>query len=125
MAPAAACCSVAPSRRPRCAAAAAATPYLPRHHSARRGHPPSGRPATQLVSLANTAVSLAASPLILWASDAPPLMRVGLAASIAGFGLFTTGALHWFSRPYVHELRYDPGSQELVAQTVTLLGGMR
>jgi hypothetical protein len=38
-------------------------------------------------------------------SDASPLARVAVALSVAGFGIGTTAALHWFTSPYVHELQ--------------------
>jgi len=36
----------------------------------------------------------------------PPAARATAAVGIAGFGLFTTGLLHWFVGPYVHELTW-------------------
>jgi hypothetical protein len=76
----------------------------------------------QWASLVNTMVSLGASPFIVAYSDASPLIRVGLAFSLAGFGVFTTAALHWFSSPYVHELRVDPVSGRVTAKNINIFG---
>lgn len=79
----------------------------------------------QLASLVNTFVSISASPVILAYSEASELARVAVAVSLVGFGLFTTGALHWFTSPYVHELRYTPGTGMLWMQTINLFGRER
>lgn len=66
----------------------------------------------KLVSLANTAVALAASPALSWLADAAPdgttaaayARAATVAATAAGFGVLTTLGLHWFTKPYVHEI---------------------
>jgi hypothetical protein len=66
----------------------------------------------KLVSLANTAVALAASPTLSWLADAAPdgttaaayARAATVAATAAGFGVLTTLGLHWFTKPYVHEI---------------------
>lgn len=63
------------------------------------------------VSLANTAIALIAAPFILLYADVSYVSRVGLSASMAIFGILTTGALHWLTKPYVHELVYHAGQQ--------------
>jgi hypothetical protein len=45
----------------------------------------------QRISLANTALALAAAPAIIWFTDISYVSRVGLATSLALFGLLTTG----------------------------------
>jgi len=66
----------------------------------------------KLVSLANTAVALAASPALSWLADCAPeassaaayARAAAVAATAAGFGVLTTLGLHWFAKPYVHEI---------------------
>lgn len=66
----------------------------------------------KLVSLANTAVALAASPTLSWLAEAAPdgttaaayARAATVAATAAGFGVLTTLGLHWFTKPYVHEI---------------------
>jgi hypothetical protein len=66
----------------------------------------------KLVSLANTAVALAASPALSWLSNNAPegttaaayARAATVAATAAGFGVLTTLGLHWFTKPYVHEI---------------------
>lgn len=74
------------------------------------------------VSLGNTAVSLGAAPLIIEYANASLPSRIGLAISFAFFGLLTTGALHWMTTPYVHELFYTASNQNLRVKTVNLVG---
>lgn len=66
----------------------------------------------KLVSLANTAVALAASPALSWLAEQAPdgsaaaayARAATVAATAAGFGVLTTLGLHWFTKPYVHEI---------------------
>jgi len=56
----------------------------------------------------------------------PPAARAFAAAGIAGFGLFTTGLLHWFVGPYVHELKLrEKDSEEIEVTTLDVLGRRR
>lgn len=64
----------------------------------------------KLVSLTNTAVALAASPALRWLADNAPdsgaayASAATVATAAAGFGVLTTVGLHWFTKPYVHEI---------------------
>jgi len=55
-------------------------------------------------------------------ADVSYVSRIGLAASLVFFGIITTGALHWITHPYVHELRYHAASRMIDVRTTTLLG---
>ncbi len=50
------------------------------------------RACAQRVSIANTAIALVAAPLIVTYADVSYVTRVGLATSLALFGVLTTGA---------------------------------
>ena len=41
-----------------------------------------------------------------------------------GFALLTTGALHWFTKPYVHALAYDAASGAVQVTGLGLLGAV-
>jgi hypothetical protein len=92
----------------------------------------------KLASLVNTAVSLAAAPAIVTLSDASPVARALVAAGAVGFGVGTTAGLHWFTAPYVHELKLLTSASSCAgggapltasdvvrARTLTLLGRPR
>lgn len=61
----------------------------------------------QYASLLNSFASFAAAPAIVSYSSASPIARVAVATSVLAFALITTGGLHWFTKPYVHQLLYN------------------
>lgn len=61
------------------------------------------------LSLFSCLLTTAAAPTLAATEAMPPAAREVAAAGIAGFGLFTTGLLHWFVGPYVHELTWRDG----------------
>ena len=58
------------------------------------------------LSLFSCLLTTAAAPTLAATESMPPAARATAAVGIAGFGLFTTGLLHWFVGPYVHELTW-------------------
>uniref|UniRef100_A0A383W2Y6 Transmembrane protein 186 n=1 Tax=Tetradesmus obliquus TaxID=3088 RepID=A0A383W2Y6_TETOB len=76
-------------------------------------------------SLLNSFASFAAAPAIISYSSASPIARVAVATSVLMFALITTGGLHWFTKPYVHQLLYNKQADMVRAQYLTLLGGTR
>jgi len=48
--------------------------------------------------------------------------KVSIAATLGGFGLFTTGLLHWFTSPYVHLLVHNPTDNSIDVKTLDVLG---
>ncbi|WIA33251.1 hypothetical protein OEZ86_006393 [Tetradesmus obliquus] len=76
-------------------------------------------------SLLNSFASFAAAPAIISYSSASPIARVAVATSVLMFALITTGGLHWFTKPYVHQLLYNKQADTVRAQYLTLLGGTR
>ncbi|KDD73173.1 hypothetical protein H632_c2460p0 [Helicosporidium sp. ATCC 50920] len=51
--------------------------------------------------------------------------NVGIAGTLASFGVFTTGLLYWFTKPYVLRLEHARGSPSALVTTATLLGTPR
>ncbi|KAF6260631.1 hypothetical protein COO60DRAFT_1625661 [Scenedesmus sp. NREL 46B-D3] len=76
-------------------------------------------------SLLNSFASFAAAPAIVSYSSASPIARVAVATSVLAFALITTGGLHWFTKPYVHQLLYNEQADTVRAQYLTLFGGRR
>lgn len=81
--------------------------------------------SVQYASLLNTFASFAAAPLIIQYSTASPIARVAVTTSVIAFAVITTGGLHWFTKPYVHQLWYSKQQQAVKAQTMSLLGGVK
>jgi hypothetical protein len=69
----------------------------------------------QYASLLNSFASFAAAPAIISYSSASPIARVAVATSVLAFALITTGGLHWFTKPYVHQLLYNKQVRWLVS----------
>ena len=78
-----------------------------------------------MVSLINSLLTCGASPLFLMNPDVSVGGAMFLAASLCTFGIGTTLALHWFTSPYVHELRFHRASEALELKTLTVLGRER
>jgi TMEM70/TMEM186/TMEM223 protein family len=76
----------------------------------------------QKLSLFSLACAVGAGPVIIGldAGDAFTA-KASIAATLAGFGTFTTGLLHWFTHPYVHRLTYDPASQDIRLDVLNFL----
>ncbi|KAL3819980.1 hypothetical protein ACJIZ3_005885 [Penstemon smallii] len=66
----------------------------------------------KLLSLSTCCLSVSLGPVITFMTS--PDMNVILKGAVASTVIFlsasTTGALHWFVSPYVHKLRWQPGS---------------
>ncbi|KAL6761808.1 hypothetical protein V8C86DRAFT_1825515 [Haematococcus lacustris] len=77
------------------------------------------------VSIGNTLVALAAAPLIMMYAEVSYVSRVGLAASLVFFGFLTTGALHWITHPYIHELKYTAATGTIDTRMTNVFGFTR
>jgi len=79
------------------------------------------------LSLFSCLLTTAAAPTLAATESMPPAARATAAVGIAGFGLFTTGLLHWFVGPYVHELtwRDDGAGASIELTTLDVLGTKR
>jgi hypothetical protein len=45
--------------------------------------------------------------------------------SVLTFAIITTGGLHWFTSPYVHQLLYNSQTDTAKVQTLSFLGGTK
>eukprot|EP01025_Chloroclados_australasicus_P065158 TRINITY_DN8840_c0_g1_i1.p1 TRINITY_DN8840_c0_g1~~TRINITY_DN8840_c0_g1_i1.p1 ORF type:complete len:220 (+),score=12.46 TRINITY_DN8840_c0_g1_i1:62-721(+) len=77
----------------------------------------------KLVSITSTSVAFLGSPLIVMFAAGTTPIKIITASSFCIFGAFTTGLLHWFTSPYVHQLKLNKESLEMSASTVSLFGG--
>lgn len=51
--------------------------------------------------------------------------KASIAGSLASFGIFTTGLLHWFTSPYTHKLVHHPETDSVEITTLDVLGRSR
>jgi hypothetical protein len=84
----------------------------------------------QKLSLFSCACALGAMPVLLLvdpasAGAAGVGAKAGIAATLGGFGLFTTGLLHWFTGSYVHRLSLERASGAATAETLSFLAQPR
>ncbi|KAK9811076.1 hypothetical protein WJX73_000254 [Symbiochloris irregularis] len=75
------------------------------------------------LSIFSCGFTLLGSPLIVQMGSAHSSLggKVAIASMLCGFGIFTTGLLHWFVGPYVHHLNYRKGSKTVEVDTLNLL----
>lgn len=48
-----------------------------------------------------------------------------MVVSLVAFATITTGGLHWFTKPYVHQLLYNSKTDMAKVQTLSFFGGKR
>ncbi|CAA0840860.1 Unknown protein [Striga hermonthica] len=77
----------------------------------------------KLLSLSTCCLSVSLGPVITFMTS--PDMNVILKGAVASTVIFlsasTTAALHWFVSPYVHRLRWRPGSDSFEVEMMTWL----
>ncbi|KAL2555515.1 hypothetical protein Fot_00254 [Forsythia ovata] len=77
----------------------------------------------KLLSLSTCCLSVSLGPVITFMTS--PGMNVILKGAVASTVIFlsasTTAALHWFVSPYVHKLRWQPGSDSFEVEMMTWL----
>eukprot|EP00879_Flechtneria_rotunda_P020577 GHRR01021652.1.p1 GENE.GHRR01021652.1~~GHRR01021652.1.p1 ORF type:complete len:239 (+),score=76.79 GHRR01021652.1:924-1640(+) len=73
-------------------------------------------------SLLNTFASFAAAPLIISYSAASPIARVAVTTAVIAFAAITTGGLHWFTKPYVHQMLVNRTSDVAKVQMLSFFG---
>uniref|UniRef100_A0A0A9D984 Uncharacterized protein n=1 Tax=Arundo donax TaxID=35708 RepID=A0A0A9D984_ARUDO len=77
----------------------------------------------KLLSLSTCCLSVSLGPVITFMTS--PQMNVILKGAVASTVIFlsatTTAALHWFVSPYIHKLRWRPGSDSFEAEVMTWL----
>lgn len=77
----------------------------------------------KLLSLTTCCLSVSLGPVFTFLAS--PQMDVILKGAVSSFVIFcsasTTGVLHWFVSPYVHKLRWQPGSDSFEVEMITWL----
>ncbi|WOL01919.1 hypothetical protein Cni_G10638 [Canna indica] len=77
----------------------------------------------KLLSLSTCCLSVSLGPVITFMTS--PDMNVILKGAVASTVIFlsasTTGALHWFVSPYIHKLRWQPGSDSFDVELLSWL----
>lgn len=80
----------------------------------------------QKLSLFSCACAVGAGPVILGLDSGMGLpAKLSLTATLASFGVFTTGLLHWFVTPYVQRMEVNRATGDVTAEVLTLFGGSR
>ncbi|KAG8390629.1 hypothetical protein BUALT_Bualt01G0103300 [Buddleja alternifolia] len=66
----------------------------------------------KLLSLSTCCLSVSLGPVITFMTspDMNVILKGGVASTVIFLSASTTAALHWFVSPYVHKLRWQPGS---------------
>ncbi|XP_042476526.1 uncharacterized protein LOC122058111 isoform X2 [Macadamia integrifolia] len=77
----------------------------------------------KLLSLSTCCLSVSLGPVITFmtAPDMNVILKGAVASSVIFLSATTTGALHWFVSPYVHKLRWQPGSDSFEVEMMTWL----
>ncbi|DBB04170.1 hypothetical protein WJX77_004853 [Trebouxia sp. C0004] len=74
------------------------------------------------LSLFSCACTFLASPIIIYMSSASSFgAKASIAFTLCGFGLFTTGLMHWFTSPYVHRLIHNSKTGLTEVETLSIL----
>ncbi|KAE8714806.1 DNA-binding bromodomain-containing family protein [Hibiscus syriacus] len=75
----------------------------------------------KMLSLSTCCLSVSLGPVITFMTS--PDMNVILKGAVASFVIFlsttTTAALHWFVSPYIHKIRWQPGSDSFEVEMMS------
>ncbi|XP_074276360.1 uncharacterized protein LOC141600082 [Silene latifolia] len=77
----------------------------------------------KLLSLSTCCLSVSLGPVITFMTspDLNVIVKGGVAASVMFMSATTTAALHWFVSPYVHKIRWEPGSDTFEVEMMSWL----
>ncbi|KAL9227128.1 hypothetical protein vseg_002860 [Gypsophila vaccaria] len=77
----------------------------------------------KLLSLSTCCLSVSLGPVITFMTspDLNVIVKGGVAASVMFLSATTTAALHWFVSPYIHKIRWQPGSDSFEAEMMSWL----
>lgn len=77
----------------------------------------------KLLSLSTCCLSVSLGPVITFMTspDMNVILKGAVASSVIFMSATTTAALHWFVSPYVHKLRWKPGSDTFEVEKMTWL----
>ncbi|KAF5729514.1 hypothetical protein HS088_TW21G01681 [Tripterygium wilfordii] len=77
----------------------------------------------KLLSLSTCCLSVSLGPVITFMTspDLNIILKGAVASSVIFFSATTTGVLHWFVSPYIHKIRWQPGSDSFEVEMMTWL----
>ncbi|XP_058204669.1 uncharacterized protein LOC131318737 isoform X2 [Rhododendron vialii] len=77
----------------------------------------------KLLSLSTCCLSVSLGPVITFmtSTDTNVILKGAVASSVIFFSASTTAALHWFVSPYIHKLRWQPGSDSFEVEMMSWL----
>ncbi|KAI3458983.1 hypothetical protein Pfo_015646 [Paulownia fortunei] len=77
----------------------------------------------KLLSLSTCCLSVSLGPVITFMTspDMNVILKGAVASTVIFFSASTTAALHWFVSPYVHKLRWQPGSDSFEVEMMSWL----
>ncbi|KAF5959513.1 hypothetical protein HYC85_000722 [Camellia sinensis] len=77
----------------------------------------------KLLSLSTCCLSVSLGPVITFMTspDSNVILKGAVASSVIFFSASTTAILHWFVSPYIHKLRWQPGSDSFEVEMLSWL----
>ncbi|TMW95616.1 hypothetical protein EJD97_008577 [Solanum chilense] len=77
----------------------------------------------KLLSLSTCCLSVSLGPVVTFmtSTDSNVILKGAVASTVIFFSASTTAALHWFVSPYIHKLRWKPGSDSFEVEMMSWL----
>ncbi|KAG5239734.1 transmembrane protein [Salix suchowensis] len=77
----------------------------------------------KLLSLSTCCLSVSLGPVITFmtSQDSNVILKGAVASTVIFLSASTTAALHWFVSPYIHKLRWQPGSDSFEVEMMSWL----
>ncbi|KAJ6432818.1 hypothetical protein OIU84_019949 [Salix udensis] len=77
----------------------------------------------KLLSLSTCCLSVSLGPVVTFmtSQDSNVILKGAVASSVIFLSASTTAALHWFVSPYIHKLRWQPGSDSFEVEMMSWL----
>ncbi|KAG5237703.1 transmembrane protein [Salix suchowensis] len=77
----------------------------------------------KLLSLSTCCLSVSLGPVVTFmtSQDTNVILKGAVASSVIFFSASTMAALHWFVSPYIHKLRWQPGSDSFEVEMMSWL----
>lgn len=80
----------------------------------------------KLLSLSTCCLSISLGPIITFMTspDLNVIIKGAVASSVILMSATTTGALHWFVSPYIHKLKWKPGSDNCEVEMMSWMASL-
>ncbi|KAJ8540244.1 hypothetical protein K7X08_030163 [Anisodus acutangulus] len=77
----------------------------------------------KLLSLSTCCLSVSLGPVVTFmtSTDSNVILKGAVASTVIFFSASTTAVLHWFVSPYIHKLRWKPGSDSFEVEMMSWL----